>query len=83
MTDLPSELRDRPPVSARTLGAIRQRLVARLPPETLNPFDQNPEREATVRAAIGAILEDPELELSATPTMVAAVEAAICGLGRL
>jgi Flp pilus assembly CpaF family ATPase len=83
MTDLASELRDRPPVSARTLGAIRQRLVARLPPETLNPFDQNPEREATVRAAIGAILEDPELELSATPTMVAAVEAAICGLGRL
>ncbi|MCI0345641.1 MAG: Flp pilus assembly complex ATPase component TadA, partial [Chloroflexi bacterium] len=83
MNELPSQFRDRPPVSAKTLGAIRQRLVARLAPEILNPFDRTPDREATLRAAIGAILEDPELDLSATPAMIAAVEAAVCGLGPL
>ncbi len=83
MNDLPREFRDRPPVSAKTLGTIRQRLVARLAPEILNPFDRTPEREATLRAAIGAILEDPELDLAATPPMIASVEAAVCGLGRL
>ena len=64
MTELPSEFRDRPPVSAKTLGSIRQRLVARLAPEILNPFDRTPEREATLRAAIGDILADPELDLA-------------------
>ena len=78
-----TELRGRPPLSAKTLGSIRQRLVARLSPEELNPFDRTPEREATVRAAITAILEDPELELDANPALVAAVEAAVCGLGPL
>ena len=78
-----TELRGRPPLSAKTLGSIRQRLVARLSPEALNPFDRTPEREATVRAAITAILEDPELELDANPALVAAVEAAVCGLGPL
>jgi pilus assembly protein CpaF len=78
-----TELRGRPPLSAKTLGSIRQRLVARLSPEELNPFDRTSEREATVRAAITAILEDPELELDANPALVAAVEAAVCGLGPL
>ena len=78
-----TELRGRPPLSAKTLGSIRQRLVARLSPEALNPFDRTPEREATVRAAITVILEDPELELDANPALVAAVEAAVCGLGSL
>jgi pilus assembly protein CpaF len=83
MTELPSEFRNRPPVSAKTLGSIRQRLVARLAPEILNPFDRTPEREATLRAAIGDILADPELDLVSTAPMVAAVEAAVCGLGQL
>jgi pilus assembly protein CpaF len=78
-----TELRGRPPLSAKTLGSIRGRLVGRLSPEVLNPFDRTPEREATVRAAITSILEDPELELDANPALVAAVEAAVCGLGPL
>lgn len=73
----------RPPLSAKTIGAIRARLVARLAPEALNPFDRSPERIAGVRDAITAILEDPELELAATGPMIAAVEAAVCGLGPL
>ena len=36
-----------------------------------------------MRATIVAILEDPELELAAVPALVAAVEAAVCGLGPL
>jgi len=83
MNELPSEFRDRPPVSAKTLGMIRARLVARLAPEILNPFDRTAEREATLRAAIGDLLADPELDLAATPQMIMAVEAAVCGLGRL
>lgn len=83
MNELPAEFRDRPPVSAKTLGSIRARLVARLAPEILNPFDRTPEREATLRAAIGDILADPELDLASTPAMVASVEAAVCGLGPL
>ena len=35
MTELPGEFRNRPPVSAKTLGSIRQRLVARLEPDVL------------------------------------------------
>jgi pilus assembly protein CpaF len=58
-------------------------LVARLAPEVLNPFDRTPQREQLVRATIVAILEDPELELAAVPALVAAVEAAVCGLGPL
>jgi pilus assembly protein CpaF len=73
----------RPPVSAKTLGAIRARLVARLAPEELNPFDRTPARITGLRDAITAILEDPELELAATQPMIAAVEAAVCGLGPL
>ncbi len=72
-----------PPLSAATLGRVRRMLVARLSPEVLNPFDRTPEREQLVRATIAAILEDPELELSAAPGLVAAVEAAVCGLGPL
>ncbi len=72
-----------PPLSAATMGRVRRMLVARLAPEVLNPFDRTPERERTVRAAIAAVLEDPELELAASPALVAAVEAAVCGLGPL
>ena len=64
------------PLSAATLGKVRRMLVARLPPEVLNPFDRTPEREQLVCAAIAAVLEDPELELAAVPALVAAVEAA-------
>ena len=71
------------PLSVATLGKVRRMLVARLAPEVLNPFDRTPEREQRVRATIAAILEDPELELSAAPGLVAAVEAAVCGLGPL
>ena len=72
-----------PPLSAATLGRVRRMLVARLSPEVLNPFDRTPDREQLVRTTIAAILEDPELELSAAPGLVAAVEAAVCGLGPL
>ncbi len=71
------------PLSAATLGKVRRMLVARLTPEVLNPFDRTPEREQLVRATIAAILEDPELELAPVPALVAAVEAAVCGLGPL
>ena len=71
------------PLSAATLGKVRRMLVARLSPDVLNPFDRTPAREQLVRTTIAAILEDPELELAATPALVAAVEAAVCGLGPL
>ena len=71
------------PLSAATLGKVRRMLVARLAPEVLNPFDRTPAREQLVRSTIAAILEDPELELAAVPALVAAVEAAVCGLGPL
>jgi pilus assembly protein CpaF len=58
-------------------------LVARLAPEDLNPFGRTPEQEARLRRTIGDILADPDLELSPTPALVAAVEAAVCGLGPL
>ena len=71
------------PLSAAILGKVRRMLVARLSPDVLNPFDRTPEREQLVRTTIAAILEDPELELAAVPALVAAVEAAVCGLGPL
>ncbi|MCL4287881.1 MAG: hypothetical protein KJ006_09560, partial [Thermoleophilia bacterium] len=71
------------PLSSATLGKVRRMLVARLTPEVLNPFDRTPERVQVVRQTIAAILEDPELELAPAPNLVAAVEAAVCGLGPL
>jgi pilus assembly protein CpaF len=71
------------PLSAATLGKVRRMLVARLTPEVLNPFDRTPEREQLVRSTIASILEDPELDLAPVPALVAAVEAAVCGLGPL
>jgi pilus assembly protein CpaF len=71
------------PLSKATLGKVRRMLVARLTPDVLNPFDRTPEREQLVRATIAAILEDPELELAPVPALIAAVEAAVCGLGPL
>jgi len=71
------------PLSSQTLGKVRRMLVARLTPEVLNPFDRTPEREATVRRTIVGILEDPEVEIAPTPPIVAAIEAAVCGLGPL
>lgn len=72
-----------PVLSAAVLGSIRKRLVARLAPEILNPFGRTPAAEAELRAAIVAVLEDPELELSTSPALVAAVEAEVTGLGPL
>lgn len=71
------------PLSSVTLGKVRRLLVARLTPDVLNPFDRTPERERLVRTTIAAILEDPELELAPAPALIAAVEAAVCGLGPL
>jgi hypothetical protein len=81
VNELPSEFRDHPPVSAKTLGTIRQRLVARLAPEILNPFDRRRAR-GHAPGGDGAILEDPELDLAATPPMIAPSRRR-CGLGRL
>ena len=71
------------PLSSATLGKVRRMLVARLTPEILNPFDRTPERDATVRQTIAAILEDPELDLAVNPRVIAGIEAAVCGLGPL
>ncbi len=73
----------RPLLSAATIGRIRQLLVARVPAEILNPFGRTAEDEQSLRDAIKVVLDDPELELTATPAMVAAVEAAVVGLGPL
>jgi len=83
MTPQPAPVPMPSPLSAATLGKVRRMLVARLTPEVLNPFDRTPEREQLVRTTIAAILEDPELELAPVPALVAAVEAAVCGLGPL
>ncbi|MHB8961116.1 MAG: CpaF family protein [Candidatus Limnocylindrales bacterium] len=74
---------DHQPIPAATLGTVRRLLVARLPPEDLNPFGRTEEREARLRRAIGEILADPALDLDPSPARVAAVEAAVCGLGPL
>ena len=71
------------PLSSATLGKVRRMLVARLTPDVLNPFDRTPGRDQRVRATIATILEDPELELTPTPALIGAVEAAVCGLGPL
>jgi pilus assembly protein CpaF len=72
------------PIPSATLGSVRRSLVARLSPEDLNPFGRTPEQEARLRRTIGDILADPDLDLApATPALVAAVEAAVCGLGPL
>ncbi len=68
-------------ISAATIGRVRQQLVARVPSEILNPFGRTADDEQALRDAIKAILDDPELDLSSTPALVAAVEAAVVGLG--
>ena len=72
-----------PAISAATIGRVRQQLVARVPAEILNPFGRTADDEQALRDAIKAILDDPELDLSSTPALVAAVEAAVVGLGAL
>ena len=54
-----------------------------MPAEILNPFGRTAEDEQVLRDAITSVLDDPELELGATPALVAAVEAAVVGLGPL
>lgn len=76
----------RPPgaaVSKATLGKVRRMLVARLAPEVLSPFGRTPEHETLLREALAAICEEPELELAASPKLLAEIEAEICGLGAL
>ena len=70
-------------IPAATLGTVRRLLVARLAPEDLNPFGRTPDQEARLRRTIGDILAEPDLDLAPTPVLVAAVEAAVCGLGPL
>ena len=71
------------PVSSATLGSVRRMLVARLLPEVLNPFGRTADQEALLRRTIGEILDEPELDLDASPALVAALVAAVCGLGPL
>ena len=73
----------RAPLSAATLGTVRRMLVVRLSPDVLNPFARTPDNEALLRRTIGEILDEPELDLDASPALIAAVEAAVCGLGPL
>ena len=73
----------RVPLSAATLGTVRRMLVVRLSPDVLNPFARTPDNEALLRRTIGEILDEPELDLDASPALIAAVEAAVCGLGPL
>jgi len=70
-------------VSRAMLAKIRRMLLARLAPEILNPFGRTPERETQVRAALDEILSDPDIELAASPSLVAEITAEICGLGPL
>ena len=83
MTTVTRSGADEGPIPAATLGTVRRHLVARLSPEDLNPFGRTPEQEARLRRTIGDILAEPDLELAPTPALVAAVEAAVCGLGPL
>jgi pilus assembly protein CpaF len=76
----------RPPgatLSKATLGKVRRLLVARLTPEVLNPFARTPEHDTLLRETLAAICAEPELELAASPPLLAEIEAAICGLGPL
>jgi pilus assembly protein CpaF len=70
-------------VSKATLGKVRRMLVARLAPEVLNPFARTAEHDALLRDTLAAICADPELDLAASPALLAAIEGAICGLGAL
>jgi pilus assembly protein CpaF len=70
-------------VSKATLGKVRRMLVARLAPEVLNPFARTPEHNALLRDTLAEICADPELDLAASPALLAAIEGAICGLGPL
>ena len=70
-------------VSKATLGKVRRMLVARLAPEVLNPFARTPEHDALLRDTLAEICADPELDLAASPALLAAIEGAICGLGPL
>lgn len=73
----------RPALSAAMLATIRQRLLASLPPEALNPFARTPERAAELRAALAAVLAEPDIDLSDSPILVAEVQAELYGLGPL
>jgi len=70
-------------LSKATLGKVRRMLVARLSPEVLNPFARSPEHDALLRSTLAEICADPELELAPSPTVLAEIEAEICGLGAL
>jgi len=70
-------------VSSAMLSKIRRHLLARLAPEILNPFARTPERATQLRQALAEILADPEVDLAASPTLVAQIEAEISGLGPL
>ncbi len=83
MTAEPSGAMSVRPLSSQTLARVRRMLVARLSADVLNPFDRTPERERFLRETIASTLEDPELDLAPVPALIAAVEAAVCGLGPL
>ena len=74
----------RVPLSAATLGTVRRMLVARSRARGSSTRSAgHPSRRRRLRRTIGEILAEPELDLDASPALVAAVEAAVCGLGPL
>ena len=83
MSAEPVPLTRRPALPPATIGRIRQLLVARVPAEILNPFGRTAEDEQLLRDAITSVLDDPDLDLSPTPALIATVEAAVVGLGPL
>ena len=70
-------------VSRAMLSKIRRLLLARLAPEILNPFARTPQREAQLRSALAEVMSDPEVDLAASPALMAEIAAEICGLGPL
>ena len=70
------------PLSSATLGTVRRMLVADCRRRSsIRSADRR--RGGVLRRTIGEILAEPELDLDASPALVAAVEAAVCGLGPL
>jgi pilus assembly protein CpaF len=80
---MPERVPEGAALSKATLGKVRRMLVARLTPAVLNPFARTPEHDALLRQTLAEICAGPELELPASPALLAEIEGALCGLGPL